>query len=126
MNCQLDVTNSLISANVSKDVLTSCLDGITLTMTANFISTKDDGMSSSLISNMKFAKGLCSTTSLADEFLFGSDTAKRVKEMAELTKQGRNQRFHPYSIRGSESEFSQSAPVRAKNQQPEATSQLVY
>ena len=30
INCQLDVANSLLSANVSKDVLTSCLDGITL------------------------------------------------------------------------------------------------
>ena len=32
INCQLDVTNFLIPANVSKDVLTSCLDGITLAM----------------------------------------------------------------------------------------------
>ena len=36
INCQLEATNSLLSANVSKDVLNSCLDGITLAMTANY------------------------------------------------------------------------------------------
>ena len=36
INCQLDVTNFLLSANVAKDVLTSCLNGITLAMTAKF------------------------------------------------------------------------------------------
>ncbi len=34
----------------------------------------------------EFAKGLCSSTSPADEFLFGGDTAKRVKEINELNK----------------------------------------
>ena len=34
----------------------------------------------------KFAKGLCSSTNPADESLFGGDTAKRIKEIAELNK----------------------------------------
>ena len=60
----------------------------------------------------RFAKGLCSSTNPADEFLFGfRDTAKRIKEIAELNKskvckaqpsrpQGRGQRFSPYPHRG--------------------------
>ena len=59
----------------------------------------------------EFAKGLCSSTNPADEFLFGGDTAKRIKEIAELNKnkvckappsrpQGRGQRFSPYPQRG--------------------------
>ena len=112
INCQLDVANSLLSANVSKDVLTSCLDGITLAMTANF--DRNQRRRDAILPHFKyeFAKGLCSSTSPADEFLFDGDTAKRVKEMAELTKhkvckgsstgfRGCPQRFHPYSIRGS-------------------------
>ena len=100
INCQLD---ALISANVSKDVLTSCLDGITLAMTANFDLNQRRRVAIRPHFKYEFAKGLCSTTSPADEFLFGGDTAKRVKEMAELTKhkvckgsttgfRGRNQR----------------------------------
>ena len=53
----------------------------------------------------------CSSTNLADEFLFGGDTVKRIKEIAELNKskvckaqpsrpQGRGQRFSPYPHRG--------------------------
>ena len=34
----------------------------------------------------EFAKGLCSSTDPADEFLFGGNTAKRIKEIAELNK----------------------------------------
>lgn len=59
----------------------------------------------------EFAKGLCSSTNPADEFLFGGDTTKRIKEIAELNKnnvcktpasrpQGRGQRFSPYPQRG--------------------------
>ena len=33
-----------------------------------------------------FAKGLCSSTNPAHEFLFGGDTAKRIKEIGELTR----------------------------------------
>ena len=81
INCQLDVANSLLSANVSKDVLTSCLDGITLAMTANFDLTqrrRRDAIRPHF--KYEFAKGLCSSTSPADEFLFGGDTAKRLKK----------------------------------------------
>ena len=60
-----------------------------------------------------FAKGLCSSTNPADESLFGGDTAKRIKEIAELNKnnlckaqpsrpQGRGQRFSPFPQRGFE------------------------
>ena len=74
----------------------------------------------------EFAKGLCSTTSPADEFLFGGDTAKRVKEMAELNKhkvcrgptttgfQGRGQRYHPYSVRGSRGGASRGRNFRSQ------------
>ena len=118
INCQLDVTNSLLAANVSKDVLTNCLDGITLAMTANFELNQKRREAIRPHFKAKFAKGLCSTTSPADEFLFGGDTAKRVKEMAELNKhkvcrgptttafRGRGQRYHPYSMRGSRSGIS--------------------
>ena len=62
-----------------------------------------------------FAKGLCSSTNPADESLFGGDTAKRIKEIAELNKnnlckaqpsrpQGRGQRFSPFPQRGEEVE----------------------
>ncbi|XP_028403989.1 uncharacterized protein LOC114526591 [Dendronephthya gigantea] len=111
INCQLEVTNSLLSANVSKDVLTTSLDGITLAMTANFELNQRRRDAIRPHFKTEFAKGLCSTTSPADEFLFGGDTAKRVKEMAELNKhkvckgpspvfRGRGQRFQPYNTRG--------------------------
>ncbi len=64
----------------------------------------------------EFAKGLCSSTSPADEFLFGGDTAKRVKEINELNKlkvcrnsstyRGRFQRYNPYPSRGARGAFS--------------------
>ena len=129
INCQLDVANSLLSANVSKDVLTSCLDGITLAMTANF--DRNQRRRDAIRPHFKyeFAKGLCSSTSPADKFLFGGDTAKRVKEMAELTKhkvckgsstgfRGRPQRFHPYSMRGSRGISSRARSHRGYVFQP--------
>ena len=75
-------------------------------------------MPSGLISNMKFAKGLCSTTSPADEFLFGSDTAKRVKEMAELTKQGRNQRSIRIRSEGQRANFPNPPQSEQKTSNP--------
>ena len=36
VNCQLEVANKLVESKASKEVLTSCLDGLTLAMTANF------------------------------------------------------------------------------------------
>ena len=57
----------------------------------------------------EFAKGLCSLSNPADEFMFGGD--KLIKGIAELNKnkvckaqpsrpQGRGQRFSPYPQRG--------------------------
>jgi hypothetical protein len=53
---------------------------------------------------------LCSSNNPADEFLFGGDTAKGIKEIAELNKnkvcktqslsRGRGQIFSPYPSRG--------------------------
>jgi hypothetical protein len=111
INCQLEATtNSLLSANVSKDVLNSCLDGITLAMTANYELNQRRRDAIRPQFKAEFAKGLCSTTSPADEFLFGGDTTKRVKEMAEFNKhkvckgstsfRGRGPIFHPYATRG--------------------------
>ena len=110
INCKLEATNSLLSANVSKDVLNSCLDGITLAMTANYELNQRRRDAIRPQFKAEFAKGLCSTTSPADEFLFGGDTTKRVKEMAEFNKhkvckgstsfRGRGPIFHPYATRG--------------------------
>jgi hypothetical protein len=74
-----------VSANVSKDVLNSCLDGITLAMTANYELNQRRRDAIRPQFKPEFAKGLCSTTSPADEFLFGRDTAKRVKEWPSST-----------------------------------------
>ena len=71
---------------MAKDVLTSCLDGITLAMTTNFELNQRQHEAIRPHFKSEFVTGLCSTTSPADEFLFGGDTTKRVKEMAELNK----------------------------------------
>ena len=36
VNCQLEVANKLVKSKASKEVLTSCLDVLTLAMTGNF------------------------------------------------------------------------------------------
>ena len=36
INCQLEVANVFLAQKSSKDILTTCLDGITLAMTANY------------------------------------------------------------------------------------------
>jgi hypothetical protein len=36
VNCQLEVAESLLKSNAGKEVLTTCLDGITLAMTSNY------------------------------------------------------------------------------------------
>ena len=74
----------MLSPNVAKDVLTSCLDGITLAMTAKFELNQRRHEAIRPHFKSEFVKGLCSTKNPADKFLFGGDTAKRVKEMAEL------------------------------------------
>ena len=111
INCQLEVANCLSTTKNDKDVLKTCLDGITLGMTAIYElnQRRRDAMKPQF--KKEFAKGLCSSTNPADEFLFGGDTAKRVKEISELNKnkvckyqpmsRGRGQnRFSPYPTRG--------------------------
>ena len=36
INCKLEVANTLLGSNADKDILTTCLGGITLAMTANY------------------------------------------------------------------------------------------
>ena len=111
VNCQLEVAEALLKTKSEKQVITTCLDGITLAMASNYELNlrRRDAMRPQFKS--EFAKGLCSSTNPADEFLFGGDTAKRIKEIAELNKnkvckaqpsrpQGRGQRFSPYPQRG--------------------------
>lgn len=108
VNCQLEVANKLVESKASKEVLTSCLDGFTLAMTANFELNQRRREAIKPQFKAEFAKGLCTSTNPADEFLFGGDTSKRVKEITELTKskvckgplssRGR-QRFAPYPAR---------------------------
>ena len=87
------------------------IDGITLAMASiyEFNLRRRDAMRPQFKS--VFAKGLCSSTNPADEFLFEGDTAKRIKEIVELNKnqvckaqpsrsQGRGQRFSPCPQRG--------------------------
>ena len=116
VNCQLEVAETLVKTKASKEVLTSCLDGLTLAMTANYELNQRRRDSIKPQFKFEFAKGLCSSTNPADEFLFGGDTAKRVKEIAELNKsrvckgqtssRGLGQRYSPYPSRGARSEFS--------------------
>ena len=103
------MANKLVESKASKEVLTSCLDGLTLAMTANFEWNQRRREAIKPQFKAEFAEGLCTSTNPADEFLFGGDTSKRVKEIAELTKsklckgplssRGR-QRFAPYPARG--------------------------
>ena len=44
INCQLEVTNSLVNSKASKKLLTSALDGLTLSLTANYEINKGDEM----------------------------------------------------------------------------------
>ena len=110
VNCQLEVAETLLKTKSEQQVITTCLDGITLAMASNYELNlrRRDAMRPQFMS--EFAKGLCSSTNSADEFLFGGDTSKRIKEIAELNKnkvckaqpsrpQGSGQRFSPYPQR---------------------------
>lgn len=108
INCQLEVKNSLVNSKASKELLTSALDGLTLSLTANYEMNQRRRDAIRPQFKAEFAKALCSATNPADEFLFGGDTSKRMKEISELQKsrvcksqgtsstRGRN-RFVPYS-----------------------------
>ena len=86
LNCQLEVTNKLVSSKASKEVLSTALDGITLTMTSNYELNLRRREAIKPFFKQEFAKGLCNTTVPADEYLFGGDTSKRIKEISELQK----------------------------------------
>ncbi|CAB4021184.1 Hypothetical predicted protein, partial [Paramuricea clavata] len=55
----LEATDSLLSANVSKDVLNSCLDGIMLAMTANYELNQRRRDAIRPQFKAEFTKGLC-------------------------------------------------------------------
>ena len=76
----------MLKANADKAVLTTCLDVITLAKTANFGLNLRRREAMRPPFKSEFAKGLCSSTSPADEFLFGGEIVKRVKAMNELNK----------------------------------------
>ena len=86
MNCHLEVAETLLKTKEEKQVITTCLDGITLAMASNYELNlrRRDAMRRQFKS--EFAKGLCSSRNPAEEFLFGGDTAKQIKEIAELNK----------------------------------------
>ena len=67
-------------------LLTSALDGLTLSLTANYEMNQRRRDAIKQQFKAEFAKGLCSASNPADEFLFGGDTFKRVKEITELQK----------------------------------------
>ena len=108
INCQLKVSKALLNLKADKETMTTCLDGLTLAMTANyeFNQRRRDAIKPQF--RPEFAKGLCTSTAPADEFLFRGDTSKRVKEISELSKsrlcksqapRGKGKRYSPYPSR---------------------------
>ena len=68
INCQLEVANVLLAQKTSKEVLTTCLDGITLAMTANYDLNLQQREAMRPQFKPEFAKGLCSSASLPKNF----------------------------------------------------------
>ena len=62
-----------MNSKASKELLTSALDGLTLSLTANYEMNQMRCDAIKPQFKAKFPKGLCSTTKLAAEFLFGGD-----------------------------------------------------
>ena len=62
------------------------MDGLTLSLTANYEMNQRRRDAIKPQFKAEFAKGLCSATNPADEFLFVGETSKRVKEITELQK----------------------------------------
>ncbi|EDO33597.1 predicted protein [Nematostella vectensis] len=83
IKCQLKVAESLQTTKANKETITTCMDGITLSMTANYELNQRRREAIKPQFRSEFAKALCSSSNPADEFLFGGDTSKRVKEVAE-------------------------------------------
>ena len=114
---QIHLTNS-----VGKDVIASCLDGITSAMTANYELNQRRRDTIRPCFKLEFAKGLCTSASPINEYLFGGDIAKKVKEISELNKnklckntvsfRSRGGRYQPYPQR---KPFNQ-APMRGRFQ----------
>ena len=75
INCQLEVTNWLVNFKASKELLTSALDGLTLSLTANYAMNQRRRDAIKPQFKAEFAKALCSATNPVDEFLFGGDTS---------------------------------------------------
>ena len=105
INCQLKVSEALLNLKADKETMTTCLDGLTLAMTANYEFNQRTRDAIKPQFRPEFAKGLYTSTAPADEFLFGGDTSKRVKEISELSKsrlcksqapQGKGKRYSPY------------------------------
>ena len=81
MNCQLEVAETLLKTKSEKQVITTCLDDKSLPMAFNYelnLRRRDASLRASLLK-------VC-LAQQTDEFLFGGDTAKRIKETAELNK----------------------------------------
>ena len=114
INCQLKVSEALLKLKADKETLTSCLDGLTLAMTANYELNQRRRESMKPQFKPEFAKGLCTSTVPANEFLFGGDTAKRVKEISEINKSkmcrapphAKDKRYSPYQTRQYRGDFS--------------------
>ena len=75
-----------MNSKTSKKLLTSALDGLTLSLTANYEMNQRRRDAIKQQFKAEFAKGVCSATNPADEFLLGGDTSKRLKEITELQK----------------------------------------
>lgn len=74
----------IVKIRTPKDVLTLCLDGLSLAMTTNYELNQKRRDATKFHFKNEFAKGLCSSTNPTDKFLFGGETALRVKDVAEL------------------------------------------
>jgi hypothetical protein len=91
----MKVADALASTKVDKEALTTCLDGITLAMTANYELNLRRREAIKLQFRSEFAKALCSSDNPAG----GGDTSKRVKEVAEINK-NKVRKPRPNNMRG--------------------------
>ena len=72
-----------MNSKTSNEFFTSALDGLTMSLTANYEMNQMQRDAIKPQFKAAFAKGLCSAANPADEFLFGGDTSKRVKGITE-------------------------------------------
>ena len=126
INCQLKVSEALLALKADKETITTCLGGLSLSMTANYEINQRRRDAIKPQFKVEFAKGLCTSSVPANVFLFGGDTAKRVREIAEINKsrvcksqfpsRGKAQRFVPYNYRGYKSSAARGRgrPLRGR------------